>query len=66
MSQAPTTFEEWWVGSYYKRFVEREGVPLYEGSILEDLAALLVDAVEVGSRGAELLPESEDLSLVMV
>jgi len=40
MSQPPTTFEEWWVGSYYKRFVESEGVPLYEGSILEDLASL--------------------------
>ena len=40
MSETPRTFDEWWVGSHYRRFVKREGVPLYEDSYLENLAAL--------------------------
>lgn len=40
MSQMPKTFEEWWVGSHYRRFVQSEGVPLYEDSYLENLATL--------------------------
>lgn len=34
------TLEEWYVPSTYQRFVQHEGVPLYEGSALEDLASL--------------------------
>ncbi len=40
MSKAPETFDEWYVKSSYQQFVQQEGVPLYEGSALEDLAAL--------------------------
>ncbi len=68
MSQAPTTFEEWWVGSYYKRFVESEGVPLYEGSILEDLAALpLKDWERRGGKAAYTrMANQEDVNLQIV
>ncbi|MDP2644145.1 MAG: cupin domain-containing protein [Desulfobacterales bacterium] len=40
MSNTPQTFEEWWVGSHYRKFVESEGVPLYEESYLDNLATL--------------------------
>jgi len=40
MSKAPETFDEWYVKSSYQLFVQQEGVPLCEGSALEDLAAL--------------------------
>ena len=68
MSQAPTTFEEWWVGSYYRRFVEREGVPLYEGSILEDLSTLpLKDWERRGGKAAYTrLGNQEDVNLQIV
>jgi len=35
-----TNFNNWYVKSSYQDFVKREGVPLYEGSALEDLATL--------------------------
>ena len=40
MAQKAKTFDEWWVGSYYKKFVEQEDVPLYEGSYIVDLATV--------------------------
>ena len=40
MSKAPETFDEWYVKSSYQQFVRQEGVPLYEGSALEDLVAV--------------------------
>ena len=40
MAKAPATFDEWYVKSSYQNFVRQEGVPLYEGSALEDLAGL--------------------------
>ncbi|MDP2645406.1 MAG: hypothetical protein Q8P24_10735 [Desulfobacterales bacterium] len=40
MSETPQTFEEWWVGSHYRKFVQQEGLPLYEESYLENLATL--------------------------
>ena len=53
MSQAPKTFDEWWVGSHYRQFVKREGVPLYEGSALENLATLpLSDWERRGGKAA--------------
>jgi quercetin dioxygenase-like cupin family protein len=68
MSKAPTTFEEWWVGSYYRRFVESEGVPLYEGSILEDLATLpLGDWERRGGKAAYTrLGDQEEVNLQIV
>src|SRR5215831_16705355 len=68
MSKAATAFEEWWVGSYYRRFVEREGVPLYEGSILEDLATLpLKDWERRGGKAAYTrLGNQEDVNLQIV
>jgi hypothetical protein len=68
MAQAPTTFEEWWVGSYYRRFVESEGVPLYEGSIIEDLSTLpLKDWQRRGGKAAYTrLGNQEDVNLQIV
>ena len=68
MPQAPKTFEEWWVGSYYKKFVESEGAPLYEGSYLEDLASLpLKDWERRGGKVAYTrLANQEDVSLQIV
>ncbi len=40
MAQEPATFEEWYIQSSYQDFVRQEGVPLYQGSALEDLATL--------------------------
>ncbi len=68
MSQAPKTFEEWWVGSHYKRFVELEGVPLYEGSSLENLATLpLSDWERRGGKAAYTrLGDQERVSLQVI
>src|SRR5262249_20527517 len=68
MSKAATTFEEWWVGSYYRRFVEREGVPLYEGSILEDLVTLPLKDWKRKNRKAAYtrLNNQEDVNLQIV
>ena len=53
MAKAPTTFDEWYVKSSYQNFVRQEGVPLYEGSALEDLASLgLADWERRGGRAA--------------
>jgi mannose-6-phosphate isomerase-like protein (cupin superfamily) len=37
---SPRTFEDWFVNSSYQDFVKEEGLPLYEGSALEDLASV--------------------------
>jgi uncharacterized RmlC-like cupin family protein len=42
MSKRPSNFDEWFVNSSYQEFVKMEGVPLYEGSYLADLATVLV------------------------
>ena len=34
------TFDEWYIKSAYQDFVRSEGAPLYEGSAIENLAAL--------------------------
>lgn len=53
MVKAPTTFDEWYVKSSYQNFVRREGVPLYEGSALEDLGSLaLADWERRGGKAA--------------
>lgn len=40
MSKPQANFDQWYVKSSYQDFVKQEGVPLYEGSALEDLATL--------------------------
>jgi len=40
MTDKPTSFKDWYVKSSYQQFVKDEGVPLSEGSALEDLASL--------------------------
>src|SRR5437868_4459018 len=40
MAEKPATFDEWYVASSYQRFVQREGVPLYQGSALESMLTL--------------------------
>jgi quercetin dioxygenase-like cupin family protein len=42
MAKTPATFDEWYVKSSYQNFVRQEGVPLYEGSALEDLGSLVL------------------------
>ena len=44
MSVDPRSFDDWYVGSFYQQFIKLEGVPLYEGSYLEDLSALPLGA----------------------
>lgn len=51
MPQAPATFDEWYVKSSYHRFVKQEGLPLYEGSSLQDLATLPLK--DWGRRGGK-------------
>ena len=53
MSKKLNNFEEWYVNSSYREFVKMEGVPLYEGSYLEDLGALpLADWERRGGKAA--------------
>jgi len=53
MAKAPKTFDEWYVKSSYQNFVRQEGVPLYEGSALEDLGSLtLADWERRGGKAA--------------
>ena len=68
MPQTPKTFEEWWVGSHYRRFIQNEGVPLYEGSALENLATLpLGDWERRGGKAAYTrLGNQENLNLQIV
>lgn len=68
MPQSPKTFDEWWVGSHYQRFVEREGVPLYKGNALEDLATLqLADWERRGGKAAyTCMANHETVSLQIV
>lgn len=40
MAEAAATFNEWYVKSSYQEFMKREGVPVYEGSGLENLQGL--------------------------
>lgn len=68
MSRTPKSFDEWWVGSHYRRFVKNEGVPLYEDSYLEDLATLpLADWERRGGRVAYTrLGDQEAVNLQVV
>ena len=53
MPQPPKTFDEWWVRSHYQLFVQKEGVPLYNGNALENLATLqLADWERRGGKAA--------------
>ena len=53
MPKEPTTFDDWYVKSSYQQFVQREGLPLYQGSALEDLATLpLSDWERRGGKAA--------------
>ena len=53
MSKKPSNFDEWYVKSSYQDFVKMEGVPLYEGSYLEDLGTLpLADWERRGGKAA--------------
>ena len=49
MSLAPETFDKWYIKSSYQQFVKQEGVPLYEGSALEDLASVPLGAVRTSN-----------------
>lgn len=42
MSMEGSNFERWYVRSSYQEFVKREGVPLYEGSALENLDTIVL------------------------
>jgi quercetin dioxygenase-like cupin family protein len=68
MTKPPQTFEEWYVKSSYQDFVRQEGVPLYEGSALENLAALpLGDWERRGGKAAYTrLGEQEIYNLQIV
>ncbi len=68
MSGVPKAFAEWWIGSYYRRFVEKEGVPLYEGSAIENLSTLpLADWERRGGKAAYTrLGEHETVNLQIV
>jgi len=51
--EKPNTFQEWYIQSSYQDFVRKEGLPLYEGSALEDLSALpLADWERRGGKAA--------------
>ena len=53
MAKATTNFDEWYVKSSYQQFVRSEGVPLHQGSALENLATLpLGDWERRGGRAA--------------
>ncbi|MFQ5902067.1 MAG: hypothetical protein ACE5JO_00080 [Candidatus Binatia bacterium] len=64
----PTTFDEWYVKSSYQQFVDREGVPLYEGSALEDLATLPLKSWERrgGKAAYTRLGNQEEYNLQIV
>lgn len=68
MVTKPKTFEEWYVKSTYQNFVKQEGLPLYEGSALEDLVTLsLLPWERRGGAGAYTrLGEQENYSLQIV
>ena len=68
MSDARPGFDEWYVKSSYQAFVKQEGVPLYEGSALENLGTLeLGDWERRGGKAAYTrLGEQETNSLQIV
>ncbi|MBI4525195.1 MAG: cupin domain-containing protein [Deltaproteobacteria bacterium] len=68
MSKTAAKFDEWYVRSSYEEFVQQEGVPLYEGSALEDLATLeLGDWERRGGKAAYTrMGEQENYSLQIV
>ncbi len=68
MAKPEMTFEQWWVGSHYQRFVEQEGAPLYEGSYLEDMGTLqLADWERRGGKvGYTRLADQEKISFQIV
>ncbi|MEX0806988.1 MAG: cupin domain-containing protein [Candidatus Binatia bacterium] len=53
MSADPKEFDGWYVTSSYEEFVKMEGVPLYEGSYLEDLSTLPLSDWERGGGNAK-------------
>ncbi len=68
MSDARPGFDQWYVKSSYQAFVKQEGVPLYEGSALENLNTLeLGDWERRGGKAAYTrLGEQETNSLQIV
>jgi len=68
MAKQEMTFDQWWVGSHYMKFVEQEGVPLYEGSYLLDLQNVpLGDWERRGGKAAYTrLANQERLNLQIV
>jgi hypothetical protein len=68
MAKPEMSFEQWWVGSHYCRFVEQEGAPLYEGSYLGDLSTLkLADWERRGGKvGYTRLADQEKISFQIV
>ena len=68
MVKQPQTFDDWYVKSSYQDFVKQEGLPLYEGSGLENLAALpLSDWERRGGKAAYTrLGEQEIYNLQIV
>jgi mannose-6-phosphate isomerase-like protein (cupin superfamily) len=68
MAAKPATFEEWYVPSSYQLFVQREGVPLYQGSALDDLLTLPLGAWERrgGKAAYTRLGDQETYSLQVV
>lgn len=67
-SKDPQTFEDWYIQSAYQDFVRAEGVPLYEGSFLEDMANVpLGDWERRGGKAAYTrLGEQESYNLQIV
>jgi len=68
VSKKPTTFDEWYIKSSYQAFVKQEGLPLYEGSFLDDLASLpLEDWARRGGKAAYTrLGDQENYNLQIV
>jgi quercetin dioxygenase-like cupin family protein len=68
MADQSSTFEQWFVKSSYQEFVKQEGLPLYEGSALEDLGGLTLGEWERrgGKAAYTRLGNQEDYNLQVV
>ena len=68
MVNEAATFDEWYVKSSYQQFVKQEGLPLYEGSYIEDLSTIQLGEWERrGGRAAYTrLGEQEIYNLQIV
>jgi hypothetical protein len=67
MADQSSAFEQWFVKSSYQEFVKQEGLPMYEGSALENLAGLsLADWERRGKAAYTRLGNQEDYSLQIV